>query len=68
MIILLARNDQHVIERQLLVFPDIALRKYTHAHGVTDSPFGDVAIRIATVIGEPSDTTILGGVNELRKT
>lgn len=57
-----------VVERQLLVHLDIALREDPHAHLTTDSPFGDDAIGVARVVEEATLSAFLRRVDELRRT
>ena len=55
-----------IVERQLLVLLDGAVREDAHADVVANSPFRDIAIRIAAVISKSTDAPALSGINELR--
>ncbi len=55
-----------VVERKLLVLLDRAVREYAHPDVLVDGPLRHIAVRITTVIGEPTNPSALGGVNELR--
>lgn len=54
-----------VVERQLLVHLDIALREDAHAHLAADGPLGDDAVRLARVVEEASLAAFLRGVDKL---
>lgn len=54
-----------VVECELLSLENVPLGKDAHSHSFTDDPFGDVAIRITRVIGEPSDITLFGRIDVL---
>lgn len=43
----------------------LSLRKNTHAHKISHSPFGHIAVWIAAVVGETTDATVFRCVDEL---
>jgi hypothetical protein len=54
-----------VIERQLLVLFNQAIRKYTHANMVTYGPLGYIAIGATAVVRKSADPSPFGCVNKL---
>ena len=44
---------------------NVPLGEYAHSHVVPDGPLSDVAIRVATMVGETTDASAFGSVNEL---
>ena len=54
-----------IVERQLLVLLDGAVREDAHADVLSDRPLRDIAIGIAAVVGETADTSALGSIDEL---
>ena len=55
-----------VVEGQLLVLLDCAICEDAHPDAVADCPLCDIAVRVATVVGEPADSTALSGVDVLQ--
>lgn len=54
-----------VVEGQLLVLLDSPVCKYAHPDLVADGPFCNITIRITAVVGKPTDTSALSGVDKL---
>ena len=54
-----------IVERQFFVLKDSALCKDTHPYVVSDEPLGNVAVWIAAVIRESTDSSLPGGINKL---
>ena len=54
-----------IVERELLVLLDRAIRKYAHSDVLSDGPFCDEAIRVTGMVREPADTTAFRRVDEL---
>lgn len=54
-----------VVKRQLLVLLDRTVGENAHADVVPDSPLRDIAVGITAMVGEPTDTTTLCGVDVL---
>lgn len=54
-----------IVEGQLLVLLNIALCKDAHAHPLAYSPFRNVAVGVAAVVGKAPDAAVLGCVDEL---
>lgn len=55
-----------VVEGQFLVLLDQAVRKDAHSNPVANGPLCDIAVRITTVVSEPTDTTALSCVDVLQ--
>lgn len=56
-----------VVEGQLFVLLDIPFREDTHADIVADGPFCHITIWITAVVGETTDSTTFGCVDELNR-
>ena len=54
-----------IVERELLVLLDRAIRKYAHSDVLSDGPFCDEAVRVTGMVREPADTTAFRRVDEL---
>lgn len=55
-----------VVESQFFVLLDIPAGKDAHAYVASDSPFRNIAIWAAAMVGEASDASAFSGVYELR--
>ena len=56
-----------IVEGKFFVPQNFTVRKDAHSDVLAYGPLGDVAVRIAAMIGESTDTTPLGGVKELTR-
>jgi hypothetical protein len=54
-----------VVKRQLLIPLDVPIGENTHPNVVSNRPFGNIAIRATTMVGETAYAASFGGVNEL---
>lgn len=55
-----------VIECQLLVLLDCSISENAHTDMVSHSPFGYIAVWVATVIRKSTNATSFCGINELK--
>jgi len=56
-----------VVEGQLLSLDDVPLGEDSHPHPFPDDPFGDVAVWIAAVVCESTDSSLFGSVEVLER-
>jgi hypothetical protein len=54
-----------IVESELLVLLDHAVREYAHSDVLSDGPLCDVAVWVAGMVREPTDATALCRVDEL---
>jgi hypothetical protein len=56
-----------IIERELLILLDRTIRENAHPDVLPDRPLCNVAIRVARVVRESTDSTTLGCIDELQR-
>jgi hypothetical protein len=56
-----------VVESQLFIFLDVSTSKDSHTNVLPDGPFGNIAIRVTTVIGKSADASSFRSVYKLQK-
>lgn len=55
-----------IVEGKLLVLLNGAVREDAHPDVLANCPLRDIAVRITTVVGEPTNASALRGVNKLQ--
>lgn len=54
-----------IVERQFLMLLNITFSKNAHSNMLVDGPSCDIAVGVATVVSKSTNSSALGGIDEL---